>query len=278
MMPRDRGATMLRVITGLLLAGLAAFLLWTPGLHIGLTLFAAALVAIGLHEYYGMTRALELETESLGGIIAGAVLVLSACRFSPLSMPLVLTAALIALTTLHLFRGRHSLIGVAATLLGVVYAGWGGAHFIALHAQTPHGPGYATLVVVAVALSDTGAYFAGISFGKHKLAPIISPKKTWEGAVGGVLAASAGGAALFALRPWAGFMCLPDWSLGVFIASGVLLAIIAMIGDLFESMLKRSAGVKDSGELLPGHGGALDRCDGFLFAAPALYYVLSLFP
>lgn len=268
----------LRLITGLLLAGVAAFLLWTPGLHLGLTLFAAALVAIGLHEYFGMTRALKLETESLAGIAAGAALVLAACRYSPVNLSLALALAFLFVTTLHLFRGKHTLTGVAATLLGVVYAGWGASHFIALHAQTPYGPGYATLLVVTVALSDTGAYFAGVTFGKHKMAPKISPKKTWEGAAGGLAAAAAGAAALFALQPWAWFMCLPEWRLGFYVAAGVLLAIIAMIGDLFESMLKRSANVKDSGELLPGHGGALDRCDGFLFAAPALYYLLSLFP
>lgn len=132
------------------------------------------------------------------------------------------------------------------------------------------GPDLLLLVMVCVTLSDAGAYYAGSAFGTHPLAPVISPKKSWEGAVGGVLAAIAG--ALLA-HFWF-FRRLP---LAHAIALGVLLSTAGILGDLAESMLKRAAGVKDSSALLPGHGGVLDRLDSLLVAAPVLYYYWSVF-
>ena len=133
------------------------------------------------------------------------------------------------------------------------------------------------VLLTAVICSDTGAYFAGRSLGRHKLAPKVSPNKTWEGSVGGVLAAVAGMAVLYGLRgALRGVVMLPAWPVLVYVLVGVVLAVIGQVGDLAESMLKRDAGVKDSGGIFPGHGGVLDRCDGILFAAPALYYMVLL--
>ena len=124
------------------------------------------------------------------------------------------------------------------------------------------------LICIVVA-TDVGAFAAGKTFGKHKLAPSISPGKTWEGLGGGVLAAS------IVSMSFAPFVMFPSSSMGCILLGGVL-AVIAQAGDLFESWVKRRAGVKDSGKLLPGHGGILDRTDGFVFAAPVYLFTAIL--
>lgn len=131
------------------------------------------------------------------------------------------------------------------------------------------------LLFVAVILTDCGGYFIGKYFGRHKMAPVISPKKTWEGAAAGLAASVAGLAAVFFLRPQFEEGLWPEWSLQRYILAGAVLSVASQLGDLTESSLKRDAGVKDSGTLFPGHGGVLDRCDGFLFAAPVLYYMAT---
>jgi len=118
-----------------------------------------------------------------------------------------------------------------------------------------------------MAVSDSAQFYAGRLFGRRKLAPAISPAKTIEGAVGGLVAAAIGG---FVVGPW----CLPGLSAVGGLTAGVVLAVFGMAGDLFESLLKRSAGVKDSSNLIPGHGGVLDRIDSYLFAAPVFYLFL----
>jgi phosphatidate cytidylyltransferase len=111
--------------------------------------------------------------------------------------------------------------------------------------------------------------------GKHKMAPKVSPNKTWEGAAAGLIGAVAGASALWALRIYGDLDALPNWPLWRYMHAGALVSIVAQIGDLTESCLKRDAGVKDSGNFFPGHGGVLDRTDGFLFAAPVLYYLVT---
>jgi phosphatidate cytidylyltransferase len=132
------------------------------------------------------------------------------------------------------------------------------------------GPDLLLLALLCVTLSDTGAYYVGSAFGSHRMAPVISPKKSWEGVAGGVL-----GSVIAALigHFWF-FQRLP---LAHALVLGVLLCFAGILGDLAESMLKRSAGVKDSSRLLPGHGGVLDRMDSLLVAAPVLYYYWGLF-
>lgn len=124
-------------------------------------------------------------------------------------------------------------------------------------------------MICIVIATDVGAFAAGKTFGKHKLAPSISPGKTWEGLAGGVLAAS------IVSMSFAPFVMFPTSSMGCVLLGGVL-AVIAQAGDLFESWIKRRAGVKDSGKLLPGHGGILDRVDGIVFAAPVYLFTVIL--
>jgi phosphatidate cytidylyltransferase len=124
------------------------------------------------------------------------------------------------------------------------------------------------VTIAAVVLSDTGGYVAGVFLGRHPMAPTISPKKSWEGLVGSLVATGLGGAVLlyylFDVTPW--------WGL-VF---GLALSVAAVIGDLAESMLKRDLGIKDMSSLLPGHGGVMDRLDSILFALPTGYLLLSV--
>jgi phosphatidate cytidylyltransferase len=122
----------------------------------------------------------------------------------------------------------------------------------------------ALLVILTVAISDTAQYYVGRLFGRHLLAPVISPKKTVEGALGGFFGATA---ALVILGHW----WLPHMSLPARLVLGVAIAAVGIVGDLFESLLKRSVGVKDASAVIPGHGGVLDRIDALLFAAPVFY-------
>lgn len=135
--------------------------------------------------------------------------------------------------------------------------------------RSGYAPGVIMLLFVLIVVSDSAQYFAGRAFGRHKLAPVISPKKTIEGSIGGLVAATA-------IAPWLGSLWLPGVPPVWMAVAGGAIAIAGMAGDLFESWLKRRAGIKDSGNLIPGHGGILDRIDAFLFAAPVYYVFLRL--
>src|SRR5690606_3746527 len=173
-------------------------------------------------------------------------------------------------------RNQRSVPGLASSVFGIFYVGWFGAHFTLLHSvhrgDVHIGPGLVTLLIVAVVLTDSAAYFVGSRFGRHKVAPAISPNKSWEGAAGGLVFSLAGMAVLYFLYRRFPDGPLPDWNFPRYLFAGALLSAVAQVGDFAESAIKRDAGVKDSGVLFPGHGGVLDRCDGFLFAAPVLYY------
>ncbi|MEW6219324.1 MAG: phosphatidate cytidylyltransferase, partial [Thermodesulfobacteriota bacterium] len=153
-------------------------------------------------------------------------------------------------------------------LLGVGYAGFLPAHLL-LVVRWEAGGLWLLYLSAITAASDSGAYFAGRRFGRHKLCPAVSPGKTVEGLAGGMVAGLAAAALI-------GALALPAASLAGLMAWAVPIAALGVVGDLTESILKRAAGVKDSGHLLPGHGGILDRVDSLLFAAPCLYYARML--
>lgn len=149
-----------------------------------------------------------------------------------------------------------------ATLLAVFYGAFMPSHFLLLRAKA-HGFELLLLVLLGTWAADTGAYFIGSRWGRRRLAPTISPNKSVEGAVGGLVGASL---VVGYLHSFLQLQLLPGWILGLIVGAA------AIIGDLFESILKREAGVKDSGKILPGHGGILDRIDSLLFAVPVVYY------
>jgi phosphatidate cytidylyltransferase len=265
-----------RVLTAAVALPVVLLLIWRPELRAAFAVFIGVLVAVGLYEYYAIVRSSKISPETIGGIIAGTLVALSGYCHSLTLTSLALYGGCLLVAALHIVRGQHSVAGLASSVFGVLYLGWFPAHVNLLLRVTTIGPGLVTMLIVAVVLTDTGAYFAGSLLGKHKLAPKVSPNKTWEGAAGGVVVAMVGMAILWKLAP--SFDALPDWSLFRYLHIGVLLSISAQIGDLAESCLKRDAGVKDSGNLFPGHGGMLDRCDGLLFAAPVMYYLHAIGP
>ena len=167
-----------------------------------------------------------------------------------------------------LFRGRQPYIAnVAATILRIIYCGWFPLHLIFLRNLSSErfndGLGFVVLMFTAILATDIGCYYAGRHLGKHKLAPVVSPNKTIEGSVGGAIAAVLGALLI-------GYFLELEWYFSVML--GLLCTVFGQIGDLSESLIKRDAGVKDSGHSLPGHGGFLDRTDSFILTIPVMYY------
>lgn len=172
-----------------------------------------------------------------------------------------------------LFRGRQPYIAnVATTLLGMIYCGWFPLHLLFLRnlesSRFHDGLAFVVIMFITVLLTDTGCYYAGRHLGKHKLAPVISPNKTIEGSIGGIICGILGA---MVIGTYIGL----EWYLSL--AAGILCTVFAQIGDLCESLIKRDAGVKDSGDSLPGHGGFLDRCDSYILTIPVMYYFCKYF-
>ncbi|MBM4124999.1 MAG: phosphatidate cytidylyltransferase, partial [Nitrospira sp.] len=156
----------------------------------------------------------------------------------------------------------------AVLVFGILYIGLTMGHLL-LTRSLAEGEFLIFFLVLVTWAGDTGAYYAGVSLGRRKLAPVISPNKTLEGLLGGLLLA-------ILVSIGAGLWFLPSFSLTDCLALGLVLTLTGMVGDLAESVLKRSAGVKDSGSLIPAHGGMFDRLDSLLFTAPAFYYYVTL--
>ena len=233
---------------------------------------AVALVAlaltVGLVEFFGLLRAREIRPmRRIGFLLAAAFFAEVAWPGgSPVSL-LPLLAVLLLAFTLSRGADHESVSAAAVTLLGAVYLGALGGTIAALRLLSPtdQGAWRLTLLLVIVVFSDTFAFFIGTALGRRRLAPAVSPGKSVEGAVGGLL-----GGVLGALL--VRHLGLPDLPLAHAVVLGGGVAAMGIVGDLNESLLKRWAGVKDSGALFPGHGGMLDRLDSLLFGAPVLYY------
>ncbi|MGC5050647.1 phosphatidate cytidylyltransferase [Micromonospora sp. DT48] len=240
--------------------------LYTPAF----LLVIAAAFGVGIWEMSRAVRRSGAEVP-LVPLIAGGVLTVTLAWFAGLdALMLGLLVTLAGTFVWRLGDGTANLRRdmTAATMIAVYVPFLGG--FAALLASSPDDGALRVLVtLVAVVLSDTGGYAAGANFGKHPMAPTISPKKSWEGFAGSVGAAALGSAVLL----WALFDVAPWWG-AVF---GVAVSGAAVLGDLAESMIKRDLGVKDMSNLLPGHGGLMDRLDSILFAVPTAYLLLVVF-
>lgn len=191
----------------------------------------------------------------------------------PDALPLRLIFMVIVAATLLLYLvSKHdfsrSLVDVSVLIFGTLYIGLTLGHLLLTRAL-PDGIFLIFFVVLVTWAGDTGAYYAGVSMGRTRLAPTISPNKTVEGLLGGCLLAIA--IALIA-RAW----FIPSLTIVDAVVLGIVLTLAGLIGDLSESMFKRGAGVKDSGGLIPGHGGMLDRLDSLLLTAPTYYYYVTL--
>jgi len=248
------------------LPALVALLLFAPP-SLAVALIASAL-AVGLFEFFGLLRARGIRPLHGVGFLLAAALFLDVASPGLLALPLAPLGALVLLTgTLRRGGDLESVSAAAATLLGVVYLGALGGSIAALRLLPPveEGAWRLLLLLVTVMASDTLAFFVGHVLGRHPLAPKVSPAKSVEGALGGLVGGVLGALAVRHLG-------LPELPLGHTVALGAAVAALGIVGDLEESLFKRWAGVKDSGTLLPGHGGMLDRLDGLLFGAPLLYY------
>ncbi len=164
------------------------------------------------------------------------------------------------------WQGTASSEATATTLLAVMYIGWLLGYGILLHRSSPRGDDLMLFLVGVTWVGETAAYLVGSTVGHHKLAPVVSPRKTLEGAAAQIVASVL---AAMVLRAW----LLPSCGAAVAVAAGTLLGITGQVGDLAESAIKRSVGTKESGGLIPGHGGVLDRIDSLLFNLPAFYYL-----
>ena len=251
--------------------------MWWPQAVWLFVAIAAFALAAGLFEFYSLTKKLELKADASMGYVGAAALFVGFVFDAPAKGPDVLIATLalvlIAVLISQTFRFQKDfskmLTGIGVTVLGVVYVAFLGGFLVATRMGFENRPNLSTHLLAYFFLvifgSDIGAYVTGRALGKRKLAPAISPGKTVEGLIGGLLAA----AGFAALSTWWFFRDLPyQYSIPL----AIVLAAVGVLGDLCESAMKRGAGAKDAASILPGHGGFLDRLDSLLFGAPILYY------
>ncbi|HZI89687.1 MAG TPA: phosphatidate cytidylyltransferase [Candidatus Polarisedimenticolia bacterium] len=244
--------------------------------------FAMLFIGLALREFYVMVEGKGLRAHWKSGFLAallfpiGFYARLRAQRTEEWHLAGLLTVLLIAMLLAELRRGasKQTLVNTSATLLGVLYIGWLGSHVVALRelpstlgAPYANGMSFALLPFFLAWACDTAAYLVGRTWGRHRLAPHVSPGKSVEGAIGGLLACVVAAAVA---RVWFAPYLTPIAAL----ALGLIVGVFAQLGDLVESLLKRDAEAKESSSLIPGHGGVLDRFDSILFVAPLVYYFL----
>ncbi len=259
-----------RILTGVVLLPLLILFIVYAGAPL-FQGFVCVVSLLALLEFYAMALPQGGLPARILGALAGTALIPALLSGQTLLFQGVLVAAVLLLGIAFLFSFRE----IASVAPRVALAGFGWLYVplllghLALLRDLPDGRQWVFLVLLVVMASDTAAYFSGVSLGRRKLYPSVSPNKSVEGAIGGLLG-SVGGA--FLARLW----FFPALTSIDCLCLGLLLGVLAQIGDLFESLLKRSFGVKDSGTMIPGHGGLLDRLDSLLFAFPPAYYYAVL--
>jgi CDP-diglyceride synthetase len=226
------------------------------------------IVVLAAGELFATMRVAGHHPATLVGLVASASLVTAAYWRGESALPLVMVLTVVVGFLWYAVTPRPvaPTLNTALTVLGVGYVGLFGA-YAALLLAGPDGVGAFIGVVLAVVANDVGALAVGSKIGRHPLAPAISPRKTWEGLAGGAVASVVVSVVVL------GMIGIAPWDAGSALALGLVVAVVAPIGDLCESMIKRDLGVKDMGSVLPGHGGLLDRFDALLFALPAAYYL-----
>lgn len=267
-----------RVATGVPLAAAAAALIWAGPFPFALLILL--FTVFGVSEFYDLVEAKGFRPARRTGVVATAVAVLGAYFLEDGFLAHLVLLSVVITMMLFVFRTQRvsALIDGATTVMGFLYCGWLPAHLVLLRkleglpgevdGSSIAGAGLVTWLVTAVAITDIGAYFVGKAMGRTKLAPHVSPGKTVEGSLGGLALAMLVG---WYLGKW--FHIAPVHCL----ALAFLGSVTAQLGDLFESALKRDAGVKDSGNLIEGHGGVLDRFDSYLMSAPVFYFYVTWF-
>jgi len=270
---------MSRILTAAIALPILIASILVPWLQPLFVAIAAAALVFGLYEFYVLARKKDMKPDVGAGFLGGAALFVIFYFATPdplqqrldlQTIALVLIVLTIGTLIAAMFRGApfdKMIAASGATILGVLYVVLLGGHLVALRTGfeqklSAHLLSFFFLVLMG---ADTGAYYVGRAIGKRKLAPTISPGKTWEGVVGGLAAA-------LALATAAHFWFFKELPLKWTLPLAGVMTIVGILGDLTESALKRGAGAKDAARILPGHGGALDRLDSLLFNAPLIYY------
>jgi phosphatidate cytidylyltransferase len=270
---------MKRILTAVIVLPFLIASILIPWLWWLFVLMASASFVLALWEFYVLAKRLQLKPDPVPGFVAGAALITISIQNQPalnlLLFLLVIIVLVIATLIAAMLRGApfdKMIASAGATILGVLYIALLGTHLVLIRTGfepqlSAHLLSFFFLVLMG---SDSGAYYVGRAIGKHKLAPAISPGKTWEGVAGGIAAALA----MAVLAHYWFFRELPlKWMLPL----ALTMSIVGILGDLVESALKRSASAKDAANILPGHGGLLDRLDSLLFNAPLLYYFAIIY-
>ena len=265
---------MTRVLSGVILLAFAITMVWFAPAPLFL-IVGEILLVLACSEYIGLAKTSGLQVtanvSTAAAVVTCAAFAGVAISGPPLmALDVVLMTALVTLGAMSLLEwqgGRDAVASAAASIFPAIYLGLPIGAMIAI--RESRGPNALFLLMLTVFASDTAQYYTGRAFGRRPLAPLVSPKKTIEGALGGFVI---GALVLVVVGRWWLPPGVPIWLRAIL---GVAVVALGIAGDLFESMLKRSAGVKDSSSLIPGHGGVLDRIDALLFAAPIYYVVLK---
>ncbi|MDQ3174580.1 MAG: phosphatidate cytidylyltransferase [Acidobacteriota bacterium] len=270
---------MSRIITAVIVLPFLIASILISWLQLLFVVLAALAMVAGLFEFYVLAKRRDLKPDAAIGYLAAAALFtvfyfndpgpssdLLMMQLIPLIL-IVFTAATLIAATLRGAPFDKMIASTGATILGVLYVVLLGSHLVAVRTGFNQALSADLLCFFFLVLmgSDTGAYFVGRAFGKRKLAPSISPVKTWEGVAGGLLAG-------LLMGTIAHFWFFRELPLKLALPLAAVMTVVGILGDLTESALKRSAGAKDTANILPGHGGLLDRLDSLLFNAPVIYY------
>lgn len=260
-----------RILTAVVLAPLLVLLL-IFGNELAVAAVVAAASLIGLSE---LNRAVGLNKKKAvcaAGYISGAAVLVCNIFFSEYVFAVLIIFLLVLFAEKLVSSESIKTADIALELFAVVYVPFLFS-YVSLVRNMPNGEFLVWFVVVGAFITDTAAYFSGVFFGRHKLCPVISPQKTVEGAVGGILGC---GLAFLVMGAVYNSVYGDGISLAAVFLSGMVCAAVSEVGDLAASVIKREFGIKDYGTLFPGHGGIMDRCDSLIFVAPFVYYLLRL--
>ncbi len=271
---KDSGRNLVVAIaSGLAIGGLALLSFYLGPLTT--VIFCSVLVILASMECYATLRRAHRHPVTLIGLLGSLAAMIASYNAGLPGLAVAMSATFVAVGIWLVFMPRARVRPVtraSSTIFGFLWIGMLGSYSALLvnPATFPHRHGIAFLLgaIIATVASDIGAYALGSLYGHHKMAPVISPNKSWEGLAGAAVASVGVSAGILPL--------ISPWTLSSAILLGVVVAVVSPLGDLMESMIKRELGVKDMGSMLPGHGGILDRIDGLLFVLPATFFLVSI--